>query len=128
MDNDESHGVFPGMGEAKGDFVDAQPLSPGFGAAVKEDAGRAAGGAANFDVLPGDATDAGAQGFHGGFLGGKSGGQIGSAAPAVGQLALSEDALLKPLPVTVKDTLNPGDFDDVDTGGQHGTSAVEMGE
>ena len=107
-------------GHTDGDFEDAEAFGAGFGPSVEQDAGGAAGGAGDLDVLPGDAADAGAEGLHRGLLGSEAGGQLGGAAAAVFQLAGGVDAVQEAVSVTLQRPGYAVYLYDVNASGQHG--------
>ena len=113
------YGIFAGVGQAQGHLLESQALSPAFGPSVKLDAGSAALCSDNLHVLPADAPVAGTEGLHCGFLGGKTGRQVGRPSPAILNLARSEHPVQKALAIAFQHLADPGDFYDVDTRRKH---------
>ena len=83
------------------------------------DAGGLAAAPDDFYVAPADAPDAGAEGLHGGFLGGEAAGELGGASATVGGFALGVDAAEEAVAVVLVNAADPGDFDDVNAGYEH---------
>src|SRR5689334_4368212 len=93
------------------------------GAATKLQRGEACRRAQHFDVVPADAVPpAGAERFHGGFLGSESRSiafHFRGAAFAISNLRFSKDTVTETLAAPREDFLNPRNLYDIDADGDN---------
>ena len=96
------------------------------GAAVEEEEGLAASVGQDFDLPPGDAADAGAEGLHRRLLGGEAGGELVRAVAGDEELRWGEDAGTEAVAVALEEPVDAADFDEIDADGKgcHGSCIV----
>lgn len=112
------------VGQADGQFGDAERLSQPRGGAMQADVGLTAVVAPHFDLPPAHVADTGAESLSDGFFGGPASGQGFGAAGAVITFGFSEDAFEEAIAVPGKGVLDALDFNEIDTYGNHVDASV----
>src|SRR5215471_5681340 len=103
------------VGDTDIEGADAKQLGTALCIAVQADRGTPAAQLHYFHLAPGDAMDAGAQGFADGLLGGKASRQSRCFAAALPYFRFCVDSPQETLPVTFEDLAHSLYFNDIDT-------------